>query len=145
MKATQCFGIKGSSALLAVGLGTLLVSGCATSMFERQTESKKDKYSLAATTVATDYEVLGPVEATGSSQVVLGIVTDGAEGYGLLMRAARAKFGDRATSVMFIFSEYHYSGILYPLIGKIQTTYYGTAVKAKSASNVPVVRVIGQQ
>jgi hypothetical protein len=89
-----------------------------------------------------EYEVLGPVEASGSSQVVLGMVTDGHEGYGLLMKAARTKWGGDVTSVMFIFSEYEFSGVLYPLIGKVSTTYYGTAVKSKVVSNVPNVRVL---
>ena len=43
---------------------------------------------------------------------------------------------------MFIFSEYEFSGVLYPLIGKVSTTYYGTAVKSKVVSNVPNVRVL---
>jgi hypothetical protein len=72
---------------------------------------------------------------------VLGVVTDGHEGYGLLMKSARTKWPE-ATSVMFIFSEYDYSGVLYPLIGKVSTTYYGTAVKSKTISNVPNVRVL---
>ena len=123
-------------------LGMLGLTGCATGMFERHTAGKVDFQSRSWDYTTAEYEVLGPVEASGSSQVVLGMVTDGHEGYGLLMKAARTKWGGDVTSVMFIFSEYEFSGVLYPLIGKVSTTYYGTAVKSKVVSNVPNVRVL---
>lgn len=123
-------------------LGMLGLTGCATAVFERHTSGKVDFLSRSWDYTTAEYEVLGPVEASGSSQVVLGMVTDGHEGYGLLMKAARTKWGGDVTSVMFIFSEYEFSGVLYPLIGKVSTTYYGTAVKSKVVSNVPNVRVL---
>lgn len=124
-------------------LTAMLMSGCATALFERHTSGKTDFLSRSWDYTTAEFEVLGPVEAEGSSQVVLGIVTDGHEGYGRLMKAARNKWPE-TTNVMFIFSEYDYSGVLYPIIGKISTTYYGTAVKSKTISNVPNVRVLNK-
>lgn len=134
--------MKTSLMIAAVCAVAIMTGGCATGMYQRHTSGKADYMSRSWDYTTAAYEVLGPVHAYGSSQVILGMVTDGSEGYGLLMNAARSKFGNDVTSVMFIFSEYQYSGVLYPIMGKIQTTYYGTAVKAKEISNVPNVRVI---
>ena len=133
--------MKNWTMLLGLSLGAMLMRGWATGLFERHTAGKIDCLSRSWDYTTAEYEVLGAVEAEGSSQVVLGMITDGHEGYGLLMKSAKAKWPE-ATSVMFIFSEYEYSGVLYPLIGKVSTTYYGTAVKSKTISNVPNVRVL---
>lgn len=118
-----------------------IMAGCATSVYERHTGLKMDAFSRTCDYSSLDFEVLGPVEASGSSMVVVGIVARGNEGYGLLMKEARRKYGADVTTVMFIFSDYDYKGILYPLIGKIETSYSGTAVKMKSISQTANVRV----
>jgi len=118
-----------------------MMAGCATSVYERHTGLKMDAFSRTWDYSSLDFEVLGPVEASGSSMVVVGVVARGNEGYGLLMKEARRKYGADVTTVMFIFSDYNYRGILYPLIGKIETSYSGTAVKMKSISQTANVRV----
>lgn len=123
----------------------VLMSGCATSMYERQTALKIDPFSRTCDYSSADFEVLGPVEATGSSRVVLGMVTSGHDGYGLLMQAARKTYGKDVTTVMFIFSDYQYLGVVYPVLGRITTTYMGTAVKAKTISHAANVRVKADQ
>jgi hypothetical protein len=126
------------SGLLSVAV---LMSGCATGMFERQTALKVDPFSRSFDYSSADFQVLGPVEATGSSRVIMGIVMSGHEGYGLLMKAARQKYGPDVSTVMFIFSDYQYMGVLYPLVGNIATTYSGTAVKVQAVSHTANVRV----
>ena len=124
---------------------TLLATGCSTTMFERQTGWKNDPFSRTIDYSSADFEVLGPVEAAGRSVVVMGLVTGGREGYGLLMEAARKKYGDDVTTVMFIFSSYYHTGVLYPVVGKISTKYMGTAVKLKTVSQTPTVRLAPQK
>jgi hypothetical protein len=133
--------MKRCFALLGVAAITLFTSGCATMLYERQTSAKVDPLSRTYDFSSADLEVLGSVEATGSSRVVLGMFTGGQEGYGLLKQAAQKKYGDEVTTVMFIFSDYNYSGVLYPFIGRMQTTYSGTAVKMKTISHTANVRV----
>lgn len=126
------------------GMVTLAVmmSGCAsTAVYWRHTDLKIDPFSRSYDYSSVDFEVLGPVEAKGESSVLLGIVARGNEGYGLLMRAARQKYGNDATTVMFIFSDYSYEGIIFPLFGEIETQYYGTAVKSKAVSHTQKVRI----
>lgn len=133
--------MKKALTLLAIILATSMLTGCATSVYSRQTQAKIDPFSRTFDYSSSDFEVLGPAQATGESSVVLGLVARGNEGYGLLMKAARQKYGDDVSSVMFIFSDYSYEGILYPIIGTIRTTYQGTAVKAKTISHTANVRV----
>ena len=118
-----------------------MMTGCATSVWERQTEWKIDPFSRTCDYSSADFEVLGPVEASGNSTVVLGMFTGGSEGYGLLMRKARKEYGDDVSTVMFIFSDYTYTGVFYPLVGTIITHYSGTAVKAKTVSHTTNIRV----
>lgn len=132
MKKWLCLALSGALAFMA--------AGCSTAVFEKQTAMKLDPFSRTYDYSSADFEVLGPVEATGSSTVVLGIGTGGREGYGLLMREARQAYGSDATTVMFIFSDYSYAGILYPFVGTITTHYSGTAVKAKTISHTTNVR-----
>jgi len=129
--------------LLLLGLVSagLMLSGCATIVHERQTALKIDPFSRTWDYSSVDFEVLGPVEASGESQVVLGLIAQGREGYGLLMKAARQKYGPDVSTVMFIFSDYDYEGVLYPLFGRIKTNYTGTAVKTKTISHTENVRV----
>ena len=127
--------------LIALICVASMMTGCASMLFERQTALKTDPFSRTWDYSSADFEVLGPVEASGYSMVVMGMVTSGTEGYGLLMKAARQKYGQEVSTVMFIFSDYAYKGILYPIIGKINTSYSGTAVKAKTISHTGNVRV----
>jgi len=117
-----------------------LSAGCATLVFERQTAFKIEPLSRSFDYNSADFEVLGPVEAQSESTVILGLVARGTEGYGLLMKEARKRYPD-ASTVMFIFADYSYEGILYPILGTIRTTYQGTAVRAKMVSQTPNVRV----
>ena len=132
MKKWLCGMMAGALALMA--------TGCSTAMFEGQTAYKVDPFSRTYDFSSADFQVLGPVEATGSSTVVLGIGTGGREGSGLLMRNARDRYGDDVTTVMFIFADYSYVGVFYPLVGTITTHYSGTAVQAKTVSHTTNVR-----
>jgi len=118
-----------------------MMSGCASFVYEKHTGLKEDAFSRTYDYSSADFDVLGPVEASGESSVVLGLVARGNEGYGLLMKAARQKYGQDVSTVMFIFSDYSYEGILYPLIGSVKTSYSGTAVKANTISHTRNVRV----
>ena len=132
---------KGLFTMLGLTI-VLLGGGCATMVYDRHTSGKNDPSSRSFDYSSSDFEVLGPVEATGDSSVVLGLVARGNEGYGLLMKSARQRYGnDNVTTVMFIFADYSYEGILYPILGSIKTSYYGTAVKAKTISQTPNVRI----
>lgn len=110
-------------------------------VFERHTLGKSDPFSRTWDYSSADFEVLGPVEATGESTVLLGLVARGTEGYGLLMKEARKIYGKDVSTVMFIFSDYSYEGLFYPIIGSVKTSYSGTAVKAKTVSHANNVRV----
>lgn len=118
-----------------------LMTGCSSMVFERHTAGKIDLFSRTFDYSSADFEVLGPVVASGESTVLLGLVARGTEGYGLLMKQAREKYGNDVTTVMFIFSDYTYEGLFYPIIGSIKTGYSGTAVKAKTVSHSNNVRV----
>lgn len=126
---------------IGLSLMAAMMTGCATYVYERQTMGKVDPLSRTWDYSSADFEVLGPVDAMGESSVILGLVARGTEGYGLLMKAARQKYGTDVSTVMFIFSDYTYDGVLYPIFGTIKTSYAGTAVKAKTISHVGNVRV----
>lgn len=119
----------------------LMLTGCSSMVFERHTLGKSDPFSRTWDYSSADFEVLGPVEATGESTVLLGLVARGTEGYGLLMKEARKIYGKDVSTVMFIFSDYSYEGLFYPIIGSVKTSYSGTAVKAKTVSHANNVRV----
>lgn len=127
--------------LIALVAVSFMLTGCSSMVFERQTAGKIDPLSRTYDFSSADFEVLGPVAANGESTVILGLVARGTEGYGLLMKEAREKYGNDVTTVMFIFSDYSYEGIFYPIIGTIKTSYAGTAVKAKTVSHASNVRV----
>ncbi len=129
-------------ALLLLCSVAIVLSGCAsTAVFERQTALKIDPFSRTFDYSSSDFEVLGPVTAHGASTVVMGMVAGGHEGYGLLRKAAVEKYGNDVSTVMFIFSDYAYTGVMYPIVGTVRTTYSGTAVKIKTISHTPNVRV----
>jgi len=130
------------SVAFACIVATLFVSGCAsTFVYEKHSSGKSDPWSRTYDYSSMDFDVLGPVEATGESTVILGLVSQGHEGYGLLMKNARSTYGKDVSSVMFIFADYEYQGILYPVFGTVKTTYAGTAVRLKTVSHTPNVRV----
>ena len=134
--------MRSKLSLFAVAVVSVsLLSGCATSVYQRHTSGKYDANSRTLDYSSADFEVLGPIDATAESSVLLGLVARGNEGYGLLLKAARQKYGQNVTTVMFIFSDYSYEGILYPLLGTIKTSYSGTAVTAKTISHAENVRV----
>ena len=83
--------------------------------------------------VDADYNIVGPVDATGNSRVILGLVfNQGTEGYGLMMEDARYRYDESTTTILFPMIDYEYEGILYPIWGTMKTKYYGTAVKAEN-------------
>lgn len=129
-----------ASALLAfVLLGT---TGCGTFfVYQQHTAGKNDPNSrgdgVSHKFVSSPaYEVLGPVEAQGESRIILGLVADGNEGYGLLMDSAKSQFGSDATTVLHIIADYDYQGILFPIWGTVATDYYGVAVRLESIEAV---------
>jgi hypothetical protein len=137
MKHGRMLMVSGVLTMLALSL-----SGCASSLFEERTALKYEVFSRSCDFNSGEYEVVGPVEAHGSSRVILGLVVSGTEGYGLLMKEAREQYGKDVTTVQFIFVTYDHTGVLYPVYGGIRTTYYGTAVRCKGpVSQVPKVKI----
>ncbi len=129
--------------LASAVLASMLVfsTGCASVlMFNAQTAGKNDPGSKpmgGQSIVSTaSYDILGPVSATGSSNILVGIVTSGNEGYGLLLEQARAQYGNDAHAVMYVTASYEYSGILFPILGEITTSYSGVAVSLNSIDAV---------
>ena len=131
----------------AVILGLLITvtSGCGSVyVYDRHTAGKYDTVSRAdgighGFVSSPSYDVLGPVSASGESTILLGLVADGKEGYGLLMNDARGQYNDDASTVMHIMADYEYSGILFPILGSIKTNYHGVAVKMNKVSSVDSV------
>lgn len=128
---------KATCLLILVGAAFVL-SGCAGTMhYERHFGVKNDPFSIHRDNVlAGGFDVLGPVEAEGESINVLGIVVRGTEGHGLLTEAARRKYGEDATTVVFASADYNYEGILYPIFGTVKTRYYGIAVKGDKLQEI---------
>lgn len=123
--------------VLAVLACAPLFTGCMTPMPMSQFTGAKGLANESITRtldpVNVDYEIAGPVDATGNSRVILGIVfNEGTEGYGLMMRNARAMYGNDTTTILFPMIDYEFQGVLYPVWGTMKTNYYGTAVKARS-------------
>lgn len=75
------------------------------------------------------YEVLGPIEAVGKGMSVLGVFAEGEDGQGLLMAAARAKYGDQVTGLKDITSHSEWLSVLGFVFSRIETTYHAVAVK----------------
>jgi len=116
-----------SVALLAV----MLLAGCASYPWYggsyRLKDTTQTRYESAS------YEVLGPVNASGRSVIILGIFVQGIEGEGLLWPAAKEKYGDKVTGIKDITAAGNYTGILPPIYVECLTTYTGTAVQEKRA------------
>lgn len=119
--------------LLCVLCLVATTSGCG-SLFHKFTGPKSLRNEWTTRTldpVSTTYDKLGPVRAYGTSTIILGFVfNEGNEGYGLMMTEARQRYGEDVTTILYPMISYEYRGILYPIYGKIDTHYFGTAVVA---------------
>jgi hypothetical protein len=84
--------------------------------------------------VNASYDKLGTVEAQGESTMILGwVFQEGTEGYGMMMRNAKAQYGNDVTTILYPMTDYEYQSILGPIYGTITTNYYGTAVVARDS------------
>lgn len=111
-------------------LATLLVvQGCAIGYmsYMDRTATPNIQSHTATDYQADGYDVLGTVEAVGESKCILGIVVEGTDGQGLLMKEAGRKF-QGVTGIKDVSAYKEFEGILPPVYCKIETTYYGTAV-----------------
>jgi hypothetical protein len=77
-----------------------------------------------------DLVILGPVTATSESQSILGLVAQGDNGFGNLMRAARAKYPD-CDGVINIQWDTKWNLVCLGIISKVTATVEGTAIKIK--------------
>jgi hypothetical protein len=122
--------------LAACCLGALaLLVGCEAIPTEYGLRSMKPNINAGTLTrySPASYVVLGPVEAQGESSTILGVVTNGSEGQGLLWKRAKERYGDSVTGIKDVTASYEYSSVLLPVWGKITTTYYGVAVREAGA------------
>jgi hypothetical protein len=78
----------------------------------------------------SDIEILGPVSATSESQSILGIVCQGDNGYGNLMRAAKAAYPN-CDGVMNIMWDTHYNCMCLGLVTKVKANVEGVAFRYK--------------
>jgi len=77
-----------------------------------------------------DLVILGPVTATSESQCILGLVAQGDNGFGNLMRAAKAKYPE-CDGVINIQWDTRWNLICMGLMSKVTATVEGTAIKIK--------------
>ncbi|MEI8122938.1 MAG: hypothetical protein WCI20_12890 [bacterium] len=77
-----------------------------------------------------DLVILGPVTATSESQCILGLVAQGDNGFGNLMRAAKAKYPE-CDGVINIQWDTRWNLICMGLLSKVTATVEGTAIKIK--------------
>jgi hypothetical protein len=78
----------------------------------------------------TDMDVLGPVASASSSSCVLGMVSRGDNGYGALLRAARAKYAD-ADAVINIQWDTHYQSYVFGVYTRVESQLNGMAIRYK--------------
>ena len=77
-----------------------------------------------------DLVILGPVTATSESQCILGLVAQGDNGFGNLMRAAKARYPE-CDGVINIQWDTRWNLICMGLMSKVTATVEGTAIKIK--------------
>lgn len=108
-----------------------MMSGCAAGWQEYMSRTQVPNINSVSTTryVSEDYEVLGPVEATGSSKSILGMVVEGKDGQGLLMKEAMDEYRGECTGIKDITAYKEYNAILPIIFNEINTTYMGVAIK----------------
>jgi len=110
----------------------LVVFGCGTAEYMQRSKGPGLNATQTVTRYdAKNYDVLGLVMAEGESRSILGIITEGTEGEGLLWDVAKSQFGDRVTGIKDINISYEYQSILGWVFCEIRTTYTGTAVHEK--------------
>ncbi|XOZ33578.1 hypothetical protein ACMDCT_15450 [Halomonadaceae bacterium KBTZ08] len=113
-----------------VSVLVLLLSGCAGWPEYMNRSGTMNQNAFTGTQYrSTDYEILGPVQAEAKGVLILGLVTNGEDGVGLLWEEAMSKYGDEVTGLKDISSKTEYQGILTPIYSKKETTFYGIAVK----------------
>lgn len=115
--------------LSLIALTIVLLSGCAGFPEYMNRSGKSNLNSVNGTEYqSSDFEVLGHVEADANGVLLLGLVTNGEDGAGLLWEEAVSEYGDQVTGIKDIRVKNKYQGILSPIYSKINTTYYGVAV-----------------
>lgn len=77
-----------------------------------------------------DLVILGPITAKSESQCILGLVAQGDNGFGNLMKAARTKYPD-CDGVINIQWDTQWNLICLGLMSKVTATVEGTAIKIK--------------
>jgi hypothetical protein len=123
-------------------LGALVISGCASVtaippagsspgvlLTEVTYPSRHDAQTLFNFSRA-DIELLGPITATSESQCILGLMAQGDNGYGNLMKAAKAKYPD-ADGIINLSWDTHWNLICLGIISKVQANVEGMAFKFK--------------
>ena len=78
----------------------------------------------------SDIELLGPVNTMSESQCILGLIAQGDNGYGNLMKAAKAKYPD-ADGVINLQWDTHWDLICMGIMSKVQSNVEGMAFKFK--------------
>lgn len=123
-------------------MGALVFSGCASVlsmppsgsspgmlMTEVTYPSKHDAQTLFNFSKA-DIELLGPISVTSESQCMLGLMAQGDNGYGNLMKAAKAKYPD-ADGVINLQWDTRWNLLCLGIISKVQSNVEGMAFKFK--------------
>ena len=123
-------------------LGALVVSGCASVMslppsgvgpgmlFSDVNYPSRREAQTRFDFTKADIEVLGPVVTTSESQCILGLVAQGDNGYGNLLKAAKAKYPE-ADGVINVQWDTRWNLICMGIMSKVQSTVEGTAFKFK--------------
>jgi len=78
----------------------------------------------------SDIELLGPISTSSESQCILGLMAQGDNGYGNLMKAAKAKYPE-ADGVINLQWDTRWNLICMGLISKVQSNVEGMAFKFK--------------
>jgi len=124
--------MKGIGGFVLFGLlviGAAMLSGCVGHHYSRTDMSTLNSGTETLYT-SSNYTVLGPVSAEGTSSCILGYES-GKQGYGLLWEVARKKYGDKVTGIKDVAAATEYFAILAPAYYKVKTVYSGTAVQQK--------------
>lgn len=86
---------------------------------------------------SSNYEVIGPVRATGEGICILGLYAGGKDGQGLLWEQAQLMTQGNFTGIKDVAAWTEYESILAPVVCKYKTTYIGTVVRERRAGVAP--------
>lgn len=104
-----------------VGPGSLVSDVTVPSSREIQTQIQLSR---------SDIEILGPVAVVSESQRILGMFSQGDNGYGKLLAAAKNGY-PQADAVINVMWDTHYQGYIFGLFGKATSRVTGHAIKFK--------------